>query len=685
MMSRKIILSSIAMFAALSGCTKNSALPESTTTVVQTRIDTVARSADGLFVLTLHAGAVPPGTRIRIDTRRDLNPDGAFSELYSVYPESVLVNDPGEMRIYMPEGTNVQSYQIAAFDLRGVLREPVEGSQPSRVSSFVRAPFTSFAGANFALVGGGEAPCFNRSCGDACTTCNPLDSTCTGGEGFCDNSGACLPQQSVCLPAEGWDDFAGSGRSFIINQIAISEGSALSPLGALMNDQLRQTLLGGEGLVMLELAGLDDFYVEDDASLTLRMYNVFDADDPFFPANNFKIPEGELTCCEFAIGSRSVVMTSTDAPPLPRSRMAARIEGGELLAEGDAPFAVSPYPLGGWGTRVRQLGFTVAPDLSKLENGWFSGVMRVHELAWLENPYCRSLNPRCPILFGESSMLDLIVSLVAQPDMDLDGDGLETFEDSDGDALIDRCWDGCTGADCTPVLVPAIDPMDLGSCALDPRMADGFSVNMSFAAVRASTTGFRTESYPLELDIFYPIDGVVYGSARSIFFGWPLVTRMLIEVRSANADPDSAPRVIQVLHGGSEEWTEAFNFAIPGVVPGDVLTLRLSDAFGTEALNAVVPEIPAPIADRVGFPTDLYRRVEETWVEGYQHVILSYDADVVGSLITVVNRRTGASFRAVLGVSSTRLLVEAESGDTLELSLCYLDGWCTETVHDSVL
>jgi len=116
---------------------------------------------------------------------------------------------------------------------------------------------------------------------------------------------------------EGWGDAPGTGHSFIVNALAIADrargfdidgdcrgpgdciDNSLYQLGQLGNDQIRQGLLGGETLLLIELAGVDTPFAGNDTSLTAKFYGARDADDPFFPANNFDIPTGETHCCEF--------------------------------------------------------------------------------------------------------------------------------------------------------------------------------------------------------------------------------------------------------------------------------------------------------------------------------------------------------------------------------------------------
>jgi hypothetical protein len=324
-----------------------------------------------------------------------------------------------------------------------------------------------------------------------------------------------VPIDSVPTEIDGWDDPPGSGRAFIVNAIAIAgkdrgfdidgacsdtEGcidNFLWRLGELGNDQIRQGLLGGESLLLLELAGLDEPYRGEDESVTVKIYGARDADDPFFPANNFKVPPGHTTCCEFKINPQSL----NSPPPQARARAPARIERGRLRSLAPVPIqftltvGVPPHP----EIRLERVLISgrVPSSLKEFNEGLLGGAVPINTLAQTENPYCKTVSPRCPVQFTDSTLIDLVSTLLGpRPDVDLDFDGIECVRDTNGDGAIDLCCNGVIGADsCSSALtscpgreIAPINPQPW-SCALHPQVADGYSVGITFTAVAATIVG----------------------------------------------------------------------------------------------------------------------------------------------------------------------------------------------------
>ena len=360
-------------------------------------------------------------------------------------------------------------------------------------------------------------------CADNLAGCRPKGLTCNG-QGRCTGtyrfSGE-IPKRDDGLdevPAEidGWEDPPGAGAAFIVDQIAIpnqdrgfdldgncgDEGCVdnfLWGLGDLGNDQIRQGLLGGESLLLIELAGLDQPFVGRDSSLTVKIYGARDADDPFFPANNFRVPDNRSTCCEFRINPKSL----TGFPRVARARAPAEVDRGRLRSLVPVPieFTITvgqpPHP----EIRLEQVKISgrVASDLRRLSDGLLGGAVPVNTLAQTENPYCKTVSARCPFEFTDTTLIDLVSTLLGPiPDIDLDGDGLECVIDTDGNGEVDRCCDGNpSGISSCPVgnrcPTERIEPLTEGrpdwQCALNPRIADGYSVSFTFTAVKATIVG----------------------------------------------------------------------------------------------------------------------------------------------------------------------------------------------------
>lgn len=362
-------------------------------------------------------------------------------------------------------------------------------------------------------------------CRDNPTACRPKGLYCSG-SGRCEGrpdipfgDGLVTEAQQGGGPRsiEGWNDPPGSGYAFIVEQIALADrdrgfdldgncteagcvDNVLWPIGDLANDQIRQGLLGGESLLLIELAGLDDDpYTGYDETFTIKIYGAEDADEPFFPANNFTVPPGHDTCCEFRINAESLVSPPAQA----KARASATLERGRFrsLEPVDIQFTLTvgqePHPV----VRLESVLIEgrIGRDLGTLERGLIGGALPATTLFNTENPYCKSANdPRCPGVFSDSTLLDLVVSILgSQPDIDLDGDGPECLFDVDGNSVVDRCCDGrgpgvqCdfTSSQCGGTEVPPADQSNLGSCAATPQIDDGYSVAIEFEAIRAKVIG----------------------------------------------------------------------------------------------------------------------------------------------------------------------------------------------------
>ena len=373
---------------------------------------------------------------------------------------------------------------------------------------------------SFCLAGRCETECFtNEDCLNPpeCAA-NPSACVCKGL--LCNAAGRCVgrcanrpqrryvhgPRSDIPTEIEGWNRKPGDGQPFIIDSLAIADegrgfdidgrcrgvgdciDNSLWQLGQLGNDQIRQGLRSGETLLLVELAGLDDDYRGNDKSLTVKWYGARDADEPFFPTNNFEIPAGEQDCCKFKINPQAVA----GIPPQARARTPAKIERGQLKALAPVPIqftltvGVPPHP----EIRIERtlMSARLAGDLSSLRDGLIGGAIPINTLAQTDNPYCKTLNSLCPRALPESTLIDLIASIL-QPDIDLDNppDGLEILRGGPT-GRIAECFDGSFGST-TGARVPPLDPTAEHTCALQPQMGDGYSLGLTFSAVGATIVG----------------------------------------------------------------------------------------------------------------------------------------------------------------------------------------------------
>jgi hypothetical protein len=340
--------------------------------------------------------------------------------------------------------------------------------------------------------------CAARVCGESCVSCDPSSPSCRHAAGACGFSGACEAAPSCSAPAtpDGWDAPPGSGLTFVMSHLAISgphrgfdvdgrcDGpsgecvdNAMWPVGTFVNDQIRQGLLGGESLMLVEIAGVELPYTGDDDSVTIKLYGARDGDDPFFPANNFSIPAGDTKCCEFKLSPQSLDSTLVQA----RTRIPGRIRGGWLSTHGSADVTwvlnvgVPPHPT----VQIRRARLTasLSRDLVRLDDVILGGALAPSSIM-------QSLfSSDDPEAARQHSLLDTI-AFGLPLDIDVDMDGLETVTATEG-GYVQGCFDGC-GTNCP------IRPTNLEepwTCVSTPELADGFSISLDISGVRASVVG----------------------------------------------------------------------------------------------------------------------------------------------------------------------------------------------------
>lgn len=341
---------------------------------------------------------------------------------------------------------------------------------------------------------------------------------CCSAQRHCDEYGRCVAEKippeecygESTFPTDGWDDPIGTGHVFVVSALSFASrttgtnldgrcgddvcvDNAFAPFGFVYNDALRQYTLGGDGLFVVEIAGVVPRFLGYDRSVTVKIYPVRDADDPFFPANNFSVPPGATECCQFrALGAR------LDGTGQPTARIPARIDNYRIVPTEPVeariiPSRCEPPPIVLDLARATFTGM-LEPSLSTLRLGVLSGVWRIADLRRGQNPFCDAEfgTSGCPDPDNSSLLTMVRATGVLEPDIDLDGDGRECFYDTDGDQQIDLCCDGIANTlcpvgsrSCTANAILPTDPEVPSTCALSPRAQDGFSVAFAIDGVAA--------------------------------------------------------------------------------------------------------------------------------------------------------------------------------------------------------
>lgn len=340
------------------------------------------------------------------------------------------------------------------------------------------------------------------------------EAECVDGDGQCGLTLTPRPPDVLIVWTSGMDARVGSGLAFILDTLAIADegkgfdlddrcrspgdcvDNGLHGLGLLANDQIRQGLLGGETLLIVEIAGLDVPIDQDDQDITIKFYGARDADDPFFPANNFQVPQGETECCGFNVSGSSL-----DEAQQPTIRVPARLIRGEVTSREPVSAAIQPTvddpPLRGDDPiALERINFSAR--LRSEPTGWqdpreshftltdvLLGVaIPAAGFAKVANPNCGRRSAFCPNDRLDSTLLDTVAGFW-QPDVDLDGEpGLERLE-LGGSGRIERCINE-RGEAALPM--QASDP---SSCVFSPEMGDGYSVAMIGTGVEAAIRGIE--------------------------------------------------------------------------------------------------------------------------------------------------------------------------------------------------
>lgn len=297
-----------------------------------------------------------------------------------------------------------------------------------------------------------------------------------------DGCGAdCLSEQNLIVNMMGLAsssvgcDYSGDGNPD--NSFARSLGAA----GALLNMQLGNGVQDGSIIFLMALLGLDDMTGSVDPSLRVAWLQGEDTD--MNAENNFS-------------GSAEMYgsLAGFDESGAPTTSFASSIS--EHMMSG-GPEDIS-LPLGFLPLQLSQghIQGTLTPSggrVSGLTNGLLCGAVGVRTLATLPNFLTMIMESTpCDTTVASSTMADVLIggarSLVTippgSPDVDVDGDGLESYE---------TISTGSSG--CQPVISACIDGdgtrIEGHNCAQDARMADGFSTAFTFTATSVNVIGLQ--------------------------------------------------------------------------------------------------------------------------------------------------------------------------------------------------
>jgi cysteine-rich repeat protein len=268
------------------------------------------------------------------------------------------------------------------------------------------------------------------------------------------------------------------------NAFARALGLLATAIGPLI-----EMAVSGDNPILLGFLGLDDPAGANDEDFRIAWLFGEDADDD--PSNNLT-GAGEFLVSPMALNEDGSPATSIQS-----------MVSSNALAGGpeDIPIPVGFFPIELKQGRIE--GTTVADsgELYQIDDGLLCGGISTSLFSLLGGFAGMALETEPPCTGDEpATILDLIVAggtananlgdgmtfplrfTATAPDLDLDGDGLESFEvESDGP-------EGCQ-----PVITACIDGdgtrYEGRGCSSNPGMADGYSAAFEFSAIHATLRG----------------------------------------------------------------------------------------------------------------------------------------------------------------------------------------------------
>jgi hypothetical protein len=233
--------------------------------------------------------------------------------------------------------------------------------------------------------------------------------------------------------------------------------NALGFLRPLVNPLISSSVKAGTAIYLFDLESWDGTS-PDDSTIAVAAYTGVDYDDPPDVSNDFG-GQGKFDVfdSDFDVSCKPLSLSSS-----------ASLANGYLQVDTPAWRFYTPYVATVNMSHVKTQ-FQFSPDFSS-GSGMFGA-------SW------DACSMEATYLFGPGSLtiLDELLQNSAQPDVDIDGDGLEQIV-YDGSKIT-----GCVDGDGTKI--------DGADCVCDPRIVDGFSIGLAIHGVPATIAGI-TEEFP---------------------------------------------------------------------------------------------------------------------------------------------------------------------------------------------
>ncbi len=272
-------------------------------------------------------------------------------------------------------------------------------------------------------------------------------------------------------------DFSGDGRP----DNAFARGLGLG--AGLLNTAITNGISNGQLLIILAFMSLDDALGRNDSDLRVGWLRGADGDMDILNNGHPGNPQRVLRA--------SLNMLNLPVANFQSTIVASLLSGGPEDLQLDLPGPMGmPFSFRLQRSRIGGPLMNDGMRISAIANGVLCGAIAARSLADVPNFFSfmgggagRSTMLEA-LVGGYRIMIPLFGSLnigPVQPDIDLDGDGLERLEATAGDArtppAITACIDG------NGVRIPGRD------CVRDPRIADGFTASFSLNGVWVRIVG----------------------------------------------------------------------------------------------------------------------------------------------------------------------------------------------------